>query len=115
MPGPIGPIVDANQVPMGTSTNPLYTAASGAGSGSVRVLNVSAVGYETVAASQTAQVLGGSGATGDFLVGLLIVPATTSPGSVTLLDNATSISVFVSSTLSTTIPFFVPKIGRAHV
>ena len=28
MPGPIGPIVDANQVPMGTSTNPLYVAGS---------------------------------------------------------------------------------------
>ena len=66
--------------------------------------------YETVAASQTAQPLGAAGATGDLLNGLLIIPATTSPGAVTILDNATSIPVFVggSSSVSTLIPFFVP-------
>jgi hypothetical protein len=65
--------------------------------------------YETVAASQTAQVLGGTGATGDYLSGVLIIPATTSPGAVTLLDNATSIPIFVggASSVSTLIPFFV--------
>ena len=36
--------------------------------------------YETVAASQTAQALGATGAKGDFLSGVLVVPATTSPG-----------------------------------
>lgn len=50
--------------------------------------------YETVAASQTAQALGGSGATGDHLASLLIVPATTSPGNVIILDDSTSITVF---------------------
>lgn len=66
--------------------------------------------YETVAASQTAQALGATGATGDLLNGLLIIPATTSPGVVTVLDNATSIPVFVggASSVSTLIPFFVP-------
>jgi hypothetical protein len=66
--------------------------------------------YETVAASQTAQVLGGAGATGDLLNGLLIIPATTSPGAVTILDSATSIPVFVggASSVSTLIAFFVP-------
>lgn len=72
--------------------------------------------YETVAASQTAQVLGATGGTGDYLAGLLIVPATTSPGAVSVLDNATSITVFAggASSVSTLIPFFVP-IGAKSV
>lgn len=66
--------------------------------------------YETVAASQTAQVLGATGATGDYISGLLVVPATTSPGNVLLLDNATSITVFAggASSVSNLVPFFIP-------
>jgi hypothetical protein len=66
--------------------------------------------YETVAASQTAQVLGATGATGDYLTGVLIIPASTSPGNVLLLDNATSITIFAggASSVTTLIPFFVP-------
>lgn len=66
--------------------------------------------YETVAASQTAQVLGATGAAGDFLVGLLIIPATTSPGSVAILDNATSITVFTGGATSVADlqPFYLP-------
>jgi hypothetical protein len=72
--------------------------------------------YETVAASQTAQVLGGSGATGDYLAGLLVTPASLSPGVVTILDNATSINLFAGGTdsVTTLIPFFVP-IGAKSV
>ncbi len=33
-------------------------------------------GYETVAASQTGQALGATGAAGDFIAGILVVPAT---------------------------------------
>lgn len=66
--------------------------------------------YETVAASQTAQVLGTTGAVGDTLSHILIVPATTSPGAVSILDNATSITVFTggASSVSNLIPFVVP-------
>lgn len=66
--------------------------------------------YETVAASQTAQVLGPTGAIGDYLAGLLVIPATTSPGNVLLLDNATSITVFTggASSVSNLVPFFIP-------
>jgi hypothetical protein len=66
--------------------------------------------YETVAASQTAQVLGGSGASGDYLSGLLVVPASTSPGNVIILDNAISITVFAggASSTSSLVPFFIP-------
>lgn len=72
--------------------------------------NFGAGEYETVAASQTAQVLGATGATGDYLQGLLVIPATTSPGNVLLLDNATSITVFVggATSVSNLVPFFIP-------
>lgn len=68
--------------------------------------------YETVAASQTDQVLGVTGATGDFLSGLLIVPATTAAGAVSVKDGTGSaISLFAgggTTALTTLIPFFVP-------
>jgi hypothetical protein len=68
------------------------------------------VEYETVAASQTAQILGATGAAGDFLSGLLVTPATTSPGNVIILDNAISITVFTggASSVSNLVPFFIP-------
>ncbi len=73
---------------------------------------VSGVGreYETVAASQTAQALGATGATGDDIDGILVIPATTSPGNVLLLDGATSITVFAggASSVSNLVPFFIP-------
>lgn len=75
-----------------------------------RVIVTAKAQYETVAASQTAQPLGSTGATGDYLSGLLIVPATTSPGAVALLDNVTSISVFTggASSVGSLVPFFIP-------
>lgn len=68
-------------------------------------------GYETVAASQTDQALGATGATGDYLAGLLIVPATTSPGAVSIKDGAgSSITVFTggASSVTSLVPFTVP-------
>ncbi len=56
--------------------------------------------YETVAAGQTAQVLGVTGGAGDYLRRLVIVPATTSPGNVLLLDGSTSITVFTGGASS---------------
>jgi hypothetical protein len=66
--------------------------------------------YETVAASQTAQVIGATGAAGDYIHGILVVPATTSPGNVLLLDNATSITVFTGGATSVADlkPFLIP-------
>ena len=88
------------------------TTGNGGASGALRVA-VSDIGtgeYETVAASQTAQVLGATGGTGDFLMGVLIIPATTSPGAVSILDNATSITIFTggASSVSNLVPFMVP-------
>lgn len=67
--------------------------------------------YETVAAGQTAQPLGATGAVGDHIVGLLVIPAVVACGLVTLLDGATSIPVFVgggTTALPSCIPFFIP-------
>lgn len=43
--------------------------------------------YETVAASQTAQVLGASGKTGDKIEKLIVTVATAATSTVSLLDN----------------------------
>ena len=66
--------------------------------------------YETVAASQTAQVLGPTGAANDTLIGVLVIPATTSPGNVLVLDGGTSITIFAggSNSVASLVPFFVP-------
>lgn len=76
-------------------------------------LNNALVGdYETVAASATDQVLGATGAAGDYLSGLLIVPATTAAGAVSIKDDSGSaITIFAgggTTALTTLIPFFVP-------
>jgi len=64
--------------------------------------------YETVAASQTDQTLGATGAIGDYLQGLLIIPATTSPGAVSIKDGAGSaITLFTggATSVSNLVPF----------
>lgn len=54
--------------------------------------------YETVAAGQTAQVLGGTGAIGDYIHRLIVSVATSASGTVALLDNATSIPITAANT-----------------
>ena len=66
--------------------------------------------YETVAASQTAQVLGGSGLAADFIAGILVIPESTSPGTVALLNNSSSMTIFAggASSVLTLHPFYIP-------
>jgi hypothetical protein len=65
--------------------------------------------YETVAASQTDQALGATGAKGDYLSHLIIVPATTGAGTVAIQDGSDSaINVFVTGTLADLTPIYVP-------
>lgn len=64
--------------------------------------------YQDVAASQTATVLGSTGATGDWLEGITIIPETTAAGTVALIDSSTSVNIFVAGTLTSLVPFFVP-------
>jgi len=70
--------------------------------------------YETIAASQTAQVMGPGTLTtkspgSQYLSHLIIVPATTSAGTVAIKDGGDSaINVFVSGTLPSTQSFVLP-------
>lgn len=82
-------IVDSPGLPSGAATEASLA----------KVAKQAAGDYETVAASQTAQVLGATGAAGDYIKRLIIVPETTSPGLVTLLDNATSIALWLGGTV----------------
>lgn len=99
----------------------IYVASSQAAgvasvSGGVPVVNGGST-YNTVAASQTAQALtgGGGGATGDYLSHCEVIPATTSPGNVIVLDNATSITMFAggASSVSSLMPFPIPLGARS--
>ena len=64
--------------------------------------------YETVAASQTAQALGATGAAGDYLSHVIFQPTTTAAGTSTILDNATVIYTFTTGTLADLRPITVP-------
>lgn len=65
--------------------------------------------YETVAAGQSDQVMGGTGAVGDYLAGVLIVPGTTGAGTVSIKDGSGSaINIFVAGTLADLTPIYVP-------
>lgn len=56
--------------------------------------------YETVAASSS-QALGPTGAVGDYIKSILVVPATTSPGAITLQDGSLgAITVFTGGATS---------------
>lgn len=57
-----------------------------------------AVFYETVAPSQTAQVLGATGAKGDIVKSLVITVSTAASSTVALIDNATSYSIMAANT-----------------
>ncbi len=66
---------------------------------------------ETVAAGQTNQVLGGTGGVGDRIDFLLAVPASTSPGAITITDGINAgIVVFAggASSLASLVPFPIP-------
>lgn len=67
--------------------------------------------YETIAAGQSDQALGATGGANDLLVGLLCVPATTSPGAVSIKDgNGSAITLFAggATSVSNLVPFFIP-------
>lgn len=76
-----------------------------------RIGDLTAGEYETVAASSTDQVMGAAGAAGDYLAGVLIIPATTSPGAVSIKDGGGgAITIFAggASSVSNLVPFLVP-------
>lgn len=62
----------------------------GANKEEYQAVRVGGVDYETVAASQSDQVLGGTGATGDYLGRLIISVATAATGTVSIKDGSGS-------------------------
>lgn len=73
--------------------------------------------YETVAASQTDQALGPTGHKGDILERIIIVPATTSPGAVSIKDGGGSaITIFAGGATSvTTLTTIVVELGMRSI
>ena len=65
--------------------------------------------YETVAASQTDQVLGPTGATGDLINGILVIPPPRRPAR-SLKDGAGTVPVFTggATSVSNLVPFLIP-------
>lgn len=85
-------------VPSATVTVP--TAAQ-ANTGATSVIIDQYAAYRAVAASQTTALLGATGAQYDYLAGVLIVPATTSPGNVLIRDgNGSDITIFTGGATS---------------
>jgi len=54
--------------------------------------------YETVAASQTAQVLGATGATGDYLHRIVVAVATALTSTVSVIDGSTTVLAIPANT-----------------
>ncbi len=96
------------------ATNSALPLPAQTGIGNVNIGAVQNAGsaYETVAASQTGQALGATGATGDYLSHCVIYPVTTGAGLVTVFDNtnaaATNVITFTSGTLSNLAPIPLP-------
>ncbi len=79
--------------------------------GMVEAVTTVVPNYEPIPAGTVDQVLGAGGLLGDLLTGLLVVPATTSPGAITIKDGSGSaITVFAggAASLSNLVPFFIP-------
>lgn len=72
------------------------------------VQNPYAYQYETVAASVTGQVLGGTGATGDYIERLIVSSITPATASVTIIDGVTSIVLLTGAAAVTTGVFTLP-------
>ena len=62
-------------------------------------------------------MMGPTGAIGDKIEGILVIPAPTSPGEISIEDGATNTVVFTGGASSVTnlIPFFIPLLNIASV
>ena len=89
------PVADDQPLPVYLSVPPAGTTGGGGE-------------YETVAAGQTAQTIGATGAAGDYLSHVVLQPAAVGAGTTTILDNATVIFTYTAGTLSDLRPIIVP-------
>lgn len=90
--------VDANGAEVGTASNPQRVRPAG-------------LEYETVAAAQTGQAIGATGAVGDYLSHVIFYPATTGAGTSYVLDNAVEVAKITSGTLADLRPIVIPVNG----
>ena len=95
----------AAQTALAASGGIAYTQLDSAGNLRVTEKNETHV---QVAASQTKSVLGATGAAGDTLYAITIVPATTSPGAVTLYDGSASTGIVLFAGGSTSVADLKP-------
>lgn len=65
-------------------------AQTGIGNVNIGAVQSAGSAYETVAASQTAQAMGATGAAGDYLSHCILYPVTTSPGVLTVFDGTST-------------------------
>ena len=100
--------VSSAPIPAGTNT----IGKVDLNAGTNMIGHVGGTDYKGVAASATNTMLGATGAAGDYLGGVLIVPGTTAAGAVSVKDGAlTAFTIFAgggTTPLSMLIPFFVP-------
>lgn len=105
----MGAVTAATPGYMTTQTSPVSLDTAG----NTRIINGASL-YETVAASVTGQTLGPTGATGDYLSHCVVYPTSTTPGVVTVFDNASAAGSNViafpggSSSVSNLVPFAIP-------
>ena len=68
--------------------------------------------YEVVEASQTDQMLGTTGAAGDSLESLLVIPTSTTVGAISIEDGSTNTVVYAGGTVGADLkPFPIPLFG----
>lgn len=105
------PVATDPAIVVAISPNSVNTNGRALPTGSAPVV-LNSMTYKAVAASSTATLFGTTGASGDYLDGVLIVPATTAAGIVSITDGSGSaITIFAgggTTALTTLIPFFVP-------
>lgn len=98
----------ANSAPVVISSNQTsFPVTVATGTATIGAVNDPYSTYKTVAASVSAQVLGSTGAIGDYLSYVTVFPGTAGCGVVTILDNATTIGTFAGGA-TTALPSLVP-------
>ena len=103
-------------LPLFTASNPGVVGGGGGASGTNPLPVSGGTAYKYIAASASNTLLGATGALGDYISGILVVPATTSPGAVSITDgNGGAMTLFAggASSIATLHPFFVAFSGKS--
>lgn len=103
----------ATDVNMDRAADALETIRDSTATTPVRVVSAE---YETVAASQTDQMMGPTGAIGDKIEAILVIPSATTVGAISIEDGATNTTVYAGGTVSADLkPFVIPLFNIASV